>query len=197
MSNMSNLNEFLLMEHEVGTTNKPPKMMKVENYLTWKDRFQSFVEYQDARMWICIQDGYIPPSHIFEGRQLLTSFAQMTDHDKKMFEAEKKASTAIKMSLPDGIKHTFKRFATSKEMWDSLKKRYEGNEDVKKNRIDLLKKQFAVFKHMKNESLDEIITRYYHLMSELDNYDIDTFTNEEINDKLLDALPAKWDIYTL
>ena len=194
---MSNLNEFLLMEHEVGTTNKPPKMMKVENYLTWKDRFQSFIEYQDAKMWICIQDGYALPTHDFEGKQRVPSYSQMTDNEKKMYDAEKKALAAIKMALPLGIKHTFKSYSTSKEMWKALEKRYEGNEDVKKNRIDLLKKQFAVFKHMKNESLDEIITRYYHLMSELDNYDIDTFTNEEINDKLLDALPAKWDIYTL
>ncbi|KAI3503879.1 hypothetical protein L1887_32343 [Cichorium endivia] len=185
------------MEHEVGTTNKPPKMMKAENYLTWKDRFQSFIEYQDARMWICIQDGYVNPTHDFEGRQRITPYVKMQENDKKMFEAEKKALAAIKMSLPDGIKHTFKKFTTSKEMWDALERRYEGNTDVKKNKIDLLKKQFAVFKYMKNESLEEIITRFYHLMSELDNYDIDNYTGTEINDKLLDALPAKWDIYTL
>ena len=194
---MTNLNELLRMEHEVGTTNKPPKLMKVEQYLTWKDRFQSFIEYQDARMWICIEDGYANPTHDFEGRQRVTSYVQMTDNEKKMFEAEKRALAAIKMSLPDGIKHTFKKYTTSKQMWDALEKRYEGNEDVKKNKIDLLKKQFAVFKHMKNESLEEIITRYYHLMSEIDNYDIDSYTDIEINDKLLDALPSKWDIYTL
>ncbi|KAJ0466681.1 putative RNA-directed DNA polymerase [Helianthus annuus] len=34
-------------------------------------------------------------------------------------------------------------------------------------------------------------------MSELDNYDVDCYTDIEKNDKLLDALPAKWDIYTL
>ena len=50
---------------------------------------------------------------------------------------------------------------------------------------------------MRNESLEDIITRYYHLMSEMDNYDIDGYSDVEINDKLLDALPTKWDIYTL
>ncbi|MFS7962280.1 hypothetical protein Hanom_Chr08g00724791 [Helianthus anomalus] len=50
---------------------------------------------------------------------------------------------------------------------------------------------------MRNESLEDIITRYCHLMLEMDNYDIDSYTDIEINDKLLDALPAKWDIYTL
>ena len=194
---MYNLNEFLRMEHEVGTTNKPPKMMKVENYLTWKDRFQSFVEYQDTRMWLCIVDGYTNPTHDFEGRQRVTAYVNMNDAEKKMYEAEKKALAAIKMSLPDSIKHTFKRYSTSKDMWDALEKRYQGNSDVKKNKVDLLKKQFAVFKGMRNESLEDIITRYYHLRSEMDNYDIEGHTDVEINDKLLDALPAKWDIYTL
>ena len=68
---MSNLNELIRMEHEVGTTNKPPKMMKVENYVTWKDRFQSFVEYQDTRMWMCIEDGYVNPTHEFKADNVL------------------------------------------------------------------------------------------------------------------------------
>ncbi|MFS7911636.1 hypothetical protein Hanom_Chr02g00120461 [Helianthus anomalus] len=34
-------------------------------------------------------------------------------------------------------------------------------------------------------------------MSEIDNYDIDSYTDIEINDKLHDALPANWVIYTL
>ncbi|KAJ0541141.1 putative RNA-directed DNA polymerase [Helianthus annuus] len=197
MSNMSSLNELLRMEHEVGTTNKPPKMMKVENYLTWKDRFQSFIEYQDTRMWICIEDGYVNPTHNFEGRPRRTEYVNMQDNDKKMYEAEKRALAAIKMSLPDSIKHTFKKYTNSKDMWDALEKRYAGNADVKKNKIDLLKKQFAVFKYMKHESLEDVITRYYHLMSEMDNYEIDCYSDVEKNDKLLDALPTKWDIYTL
>ncbi|KAM0050154.1 hypothetical protein Hdeb2414_s0008g00294311 [Helianthus debilis subsp. tardiflorus] len=137
MSNMSILNELLKMEHEVGTTNKPPKMMKVENYLTWKDRFQSFVEYQDTRMWICIEDGYINPVHDFEGRPRLAAYVNMQEADKKMYEAKKRALAAIKMSLPDSIKHTFKKYTTSKDMWDALEKRYAGNADVKKNKVDL------------------------------------------------------------
>ncbi|KAJ0723344.1 hypothetical protein HanOQP8_Chr08g0297061 [Helianthus annuus] len=126
--------------------------------------------------------------------QLMLTCKIMT---KKMYEAEKRALAAIKMSLPDSIKHTFKKYTNSKDMWDALEKRYAGNADVKKNKIDLLKKQFAVFKYMKHESLEDIITRYYHLMSEMENYEIDCYSDVEKNDKLLDALPTKWDIYTL
>ena len=98
-------------------------------------RFQSFIEYQDARMWICIQDGYVNPRHDFEGRQRVTPYVQMQEPDKKMYEAEKRALAAIKMSLPDSIKHTFKKYTTSKDMWDALEKRYEGNADSKRTKL--------------------------------------------------------------
>ncbi|KAJ0614335.1 hypothetical protein HanIR_Chr02g0061301 [Helianthus annuus] len=58
----------------------------------------------------------------------------MQEDDKKMYEAEKRALAAIKTSLPDSIKHTFKRYTNSKDMWDALEKRYQGNEDVKRNK---------------------------------------------------------------
>ncbi|KAJ0582505.1 hypothetical protein HanHA300_Chr04g0152981 [Helianthus annuus] len=116
MSNMTNLNA--------------PKIMKVENYLTWKDSFKSFIESQDARMWICIVDGYTNPTHDYEGRPRRTDYVNMQEADKKMYEAEKRALAAIKMSLPYGIKHIFNKYTNSKDMWDALQKRYQGNESA-------------------------------------------------------------------
>ena len=59
----------------------------------------------------------------------------MNENEKKMYEAEKRALAAIKMSLPDGIKHTFRNYQTAKGMWDALEKRYVGNADVKKKKL--------------------------------------------------------------
>ena len=100
------------------------------------------------------------------------------------------------MCLPLEILHTFKKYITAKELWESLENRYEGNVQIKKGRTELLKAQFMVFKYMKNESLEEIITRYYHLMTELENNSV-TLTETEKSTKLLDSLPPKWDIYTV
>ena len=71
-----------------------------------------------------------------------------------------------------------------------------GSDDVQKNKKELLKKHFVVFKHFKDESLEEIITRFYHLLTELGNHKL-VYTDSELNDKLLDAFPTKWDVYTL
>ena len=90
-----------------------------------------------------------------------------------------------------------KKCPTAKEMFDAVEKRYVGNEDMKKNKGKLLKKEMSVFKFMQNESLDDIINRYYHLISELESHDVlNSYTTIEINEKLLDALPNKWDVYS-
>ncbi|KAI3825408.1 hypothetical protein L1987_06891 [Smallanthus sonchifolius] len=78
----------------------------------------------------------------------------------------------------------------------ALQKRCEGSLDVKKSRKELLKKQFLVFKHFENESLDDLATRFYHLLSELSSASV-VYETEEINDKFLEALPSKFDAYTV
>ncbi|MFS8022600.1 hypothetical protein Hanom_Chr16g01441431 [Helianthus anomalus] len=47
-----------------------------------------------------------------------------------MYEVEKKVLAAIKMSLPDDIKHIFNKYSNSKDMWDALQKRYQRNESA-------------------------------------------------------------------
>ncbi|MFS7922931.1 putative transcription factor interactor and regulator CCHC(Zn) family [Helianthus anomalus] len=113
MSNMANLNA--------------PKLIKVENYLTWRDSFKSFIKSQDARMWICIEDGYIAATRRVDGRVKVISYEMMDESEKLMVNAEKKALAVIKMSLPEGIKHTIKHCGTSYELWEALEKRYQSS----------------------------------------------------------------------
>ncbi|KAI3774040.1 hypothetical protein L1987_48583 [Smallanthus sonchifolius] len=104
--------------------------------------------------------------------------------------------TSISMSLPKEIYHSFKQFRTSQQLWEALQKRCEGSLDVKKSIKELLKKQFLVFKHFQNESFDDLATRFYHLLSELSSASV-VYETEEINDKFLEALPSKFDVYTV
>ena len=142
---MSSLNKLIEMDHEVGKSASPPKLIKVADYYWWKEKFENFAKFHDVRMWICINEGYVPPTHL-----RVTSYYAMNDDDKRMYEAENKALSAITMCLPQEILHTFKKYRTSRELWEALENRYEGNVEVRQNRTDMLKKQFVVFKHMKN-----------------------------------------------
>jgi len=59
-----------------------------------------------------------------------------------------------------------------------------------------LKKQFENFMYIGNESLDELITRFYHLLIELHANEVITSTKEKVQ-CLADALPTKWESFLM
>ncbi|XP_076910270.1 uncharacterized protein LOC143567858 [Bidens hawaiensis] len=119
----------------------------------------------------------------------------MEDDEKKMYETESKALATITMALPQEILHTFRKYKSARELWEALENRYEGNVGIRNSKTKLLKTQFSVFKYFNNEPLDDILTRYYHLMTELDNYSIE-YTKSEIVEKHLGSSTKIGDVHS-
>ncbi|KAI3819600.1 hypothetical protein L1987_13441 [Smallanthus sonchifolius] len=184
-------------DNEIDTSQKPPKLLNLADYSNWKDRFDQFVSFTDTSLWIPILEGYTHPTYSWMGKDDVPKpVSALTTEEKLLFDREKKAMASISMSLPKEIYHSFKQFKSSQQLWEALQKRCEGSLDVKKSRKELLKKQFLVFKHFQNESLDDLAIRFYHLLSELASASV-VYETEEINDKFLEALPSKFDVYTV
>ncbi|KAI3775882.1 hypothetical protein L1987_45639 [Smallanthus sonchifolius] len=184
-------------DNEIGTSQKPPKLLNLADYFNWKDRFDQFVSFNDTSLWIPILEGYTHPTYSWMGKDDVPKLVSaLTTEEKLLFDREKKAMASISMSLPKEIYHSFKQFKSSQQLWEALQKRCEGSLDVKKSIKELLKKQFLVFKHFQNESFDDLATRFYHLLSELASASM-VYETEEINDKFLEGLPSKFDVYTV
>ncbi|KAI3744848.1 hypothetical protein L1987_57944 [Smallanthus sonchifolius] len=191
MANMVQVTNMLNYDNEIGTSQKPPKLLSFVDYSNWKDRFDHFVSFTDTSLWIPILEGYTHPTYTWMGNDdVPKSVSALTTKENFLFDREKKAMANISMSLPKEIYHSFKQFKTSQQLWEALQKWCEGSLDVKKRRKELLKKQFLVFKHFQNESLDDLATRFYHLLSELSSASV-VYETKEINDKFLEALPCK------
>ena len=75
-------------------------------------------------MWRCIVDGYVPATREIEGRKIVISYDKMNESEKQMYNAEKQASAVIRNSLSMEIKHSFRSYGSSHELWQALKKRY-------------------------------------------------------------------------
>ena len=84
----------------------------------------------------------------------------MSAEERKDFDKEKKAYAAITMCLPKDVLSCFKNHTTSYDLWETIAKRFGGNDQLKKSRKDLLKKQFDLFHNIKNESFDELISHF-------------------------------------
>ncbi|KAF5796619.1 hypothetical protein HanRHA438_Chr08g0365841 [Helianthus annuus] len=103
------------MEHK-DVTNDPPPLKQVLQYADWKEKFEVFIQSEDSRMWSYMIDGYIAPTRHVDERAIVISNEKMTDSEKRMYDVEKKALAAKKMSLPFEIKHICNRFRSSREL---------------------------------------------------------------------------------
>ncbi|KAI3827430.1 hypothetical protein L1987_01504 [Smallanthus sonchifolius] len=121
--------------------------------------------------------------------------SKLSDEEKKAYDREKKALGSITMPLTRELFHSFRGYDNSKDLWKALQKRFEGNSDIKKSKRGLLRKQYECFRFLENESLDDLISRFYHLQTELKAFEL-RYPDEEMVEKFLDALPPKFEMYT-
>ncbi|KAJ0801702.1 hypothetical protein HanPI659440_Chr03g0120171 [Helianthus annuus] len=119
------------------------------------------------------------------------TLAGISDNDKKAYDLEKKAFAILTQALHKDIYHQFVYCISTKNLWDVLEARGERNAATRKIRHDLLKKEFEGFLFMENETLYDMATRYYHLLSEMHSYRV-TATQQEMVMHFADALPPKW-----
>ncbi|KAF5757965.1 hypothetical protein HanXRQr2_Chr16g0723931 [Helianthus annuus] len=115
----------------------------------------------------------------------------MQEADKKAYDLENKAFSILTQALHKDIYHKFCYCTSTKDLWDALVARGEGNAATRKTRHDLLKREFESFQFMENETLSDMTTRFYHLISEMYSYGV-LATQQEMVARFADALPPKW-----
>ncbi|KAI3775985.1 hypothetical protein L1987_45745 [Smallanthus sonchifolius] len=190
-----NLGNLLNYDNEIDTPQKPPKLLNVNDYSNWKARFEHYISYTDSSLWIPILERYKHPTHIYLDDELPKPISKLSDEEKKAYDREKKALGSITMALTRELFRSFRGYDNSKDLCKALQKRFEGNSDIKKSKRDLLRKQYECFRFFENESLDDLISRFYHLQTELNAFDL-KYPDEEMVEKFLDALPPKFEMYT-
>ncbi|KAI3819506.1 hypothetical protein L1987_13346 [Smallanthus sonchifolius] len=186
---------MLNYDNEIGTPQKPPKLLNVNNYSNWKARFEHYISYTDSSIWIPILEGYKYPTHIYLDDEFHKPISKLDEEEKKAYDREKKALGSITMALTRELFHSFQRYDNSKDLWKALQKRFKGNSDIKKSKRDLLRKQYECFRFFENEYLDDLISRFYPLQTELEAFEL-KYPAEEMVEKFLDALPPKFEMYT-
>ncbi|KAD1222171.1 hypothetical protein E3N88_43131 [Mikania micrantha] len=170
--NLTNLSNLHNLDNEIGTGTKPPRLVSGDNFQDWKFRFQSFIKYTNPKLWRSIEEGPFVPSYQSEINGPL-------------------AYASITMALSTHVAHGFKEHKTAKELWNALIERFEGNEDMRESRKDMLRQIFNMFNHIKGESFEAQLNRFTHLMTEMTSSGIE-MTKGEVNKKLLNSLPYTW-----
>ncbi|KAF5775980.1 putative transcription factor interactor and regulator CCHC(Zn) family [Helianthus annuus] len=186
------IQSILLSESETGSLNRPPKLMHLNEYPGWVDRFYTYVLGQNTELWLRFTTDFDQTIEV--AASSAATFADLPEDQKKTYDLEKKAYAILTQALSKYIYHQFVSFKTTKKLWDALKTRGVGNEATRQLRHDLLKKEFDGFTCMDKESLGDMTSRFYHLLTELGNFGVVT-TPVEVVKKFADALLPQWNSF--
>ncbi|XP_035834205.1 uncharacterized protein LOC118482698 [Helianthus annuus] len=188
---MQNVN----LENELGTMQKPPKLMSLDEYSGWSGRFKNWVQANHLECWIKIERKYVPP---VDGLNMLKTIASLTEAEQIEFKAEKKMVSILQQAIKEDILVLLQHDESAQSIWQALEQKFKGSASMIKSKKALIKKEFDIFTGIKGESTKQLIERYCHLVVEMRRLKIEK-TNEEWIDKLCDALPYEewgtWDKY--
>ncbi|KAJ0522558.1 hypothetical protein HanIR_Chr10g0483921 [Helianthus annuus] len=182
------------LENEIGTTQKPPKLMSIEEYYGWKDHFENWVQANHLRSWECILNRYVLPRTELQTEKQISEF---NDQEREIYRAEKMMISLLQQAIKEDVFVLLQHEKTSKSIWDDLKVKFEGSENMMKSKKALLKKEFDLFTSLPGEDTKKLIERYCHLVRSMWMLSISK-DREEWVDKLADALPQKeWGTYLM
>ncbi|KAJ0836752.1 hypothetical protein HanRHA438_Chr16g0770551 [Helianthus annuus] len=189
VSNQSqSIQNLLLSESETGSNNRPPKLNHMNDFPSWKSRFHTYVQGQSTELWTCFINAFNPNLEVAASTS--AGYANMLEDEKKAYDLEKKAFAILTQALTKEIYHQFSYYKDTKTLWEALVARGECNAAARKSRHDLLKKEFESFQFLENETLNDMTTRFYHLISEMFAYEV-IASQQEMVTRFADALPPK------
>ncbi|CAM8994349.1 unnamed protein product [Rhodiola kirilowii] len=146
-----------------GETYSNPPKLKPGEYETWTVKFEAHVMAMDGEVWQIIEQGqqYI---YLDETETELKPRLLYTTADYKKLEKNARALKVLHSALEPGDLKKVIQFKDPSDIWDSLKKIYEGSKDVKRNRILAVQSEFnslrqdvAALPTTKENSLEELV----------------------------------------
>ncbi|CAM8977173.1 unnamed protein product [Rhodiola kirilowii] len=118
-----------------------------------------------------------------------------TDADYKALQQNARAKKVLYMALSPGYQVKMTVYKTAKEQWDGLARLYEGNEDIKRNRILAATKDYESVEQRKDESLDDFYTRFQVIVTQLNSLD-EILPQWKVTHQFMQALGSRWDTVT-
>ncbi|XP_076931709.1 uncharacterized protein LOC143596948 [Bidens hawaiensis] len=168
----------------MGTSNKPPKLLRMEDYPSWADKFEIYVKAVNYDAWEAVEMEHIIPRNENGTTHRLS---QIPEAEKARFLSEKKMMNLFQQSIKSEIFQLLQHNGSCHSIWEALLNKDRGNPDMRKSKIGLLEKEFDIFSMVKGVSMAQMIEIYCHLVNEMKHLGIDKQEYECI-DKLDDSL---------
>ncbi|KAJ0639579.1 hypothetical protein HanLR1_Chr16g0605371 [Helianthus annuus] len=187
-----NVIQNTMLENETGTTQKPPKLMDIEEYSGWAERFENWVQAYYLDAWECTEYRYVRP---VKDNGEKVDIRDLDVDEKKKYKNEKMMVSLLQQAIKEEILILLQHNGSAHSIWKELKSKFVGSKEMIKNKMSLLKKEFDLFPGLKTKNTKQIIERYCNLLMNMKRLNIKK-DNDELIEKLVDALPQDvWGTY--
>ena len=122
----------------MGTTSRIPRLLNAEGFPEWKYRIEKYIKMKDFKIWRSILRGPVRITTVVDEVNVDKRIENYTDEDFERVEEQEKALATLTMALSPEIAQGFCEYTSAKALWEALIEVYEGNEDMKQSRQDML-----------------------------------------------------------
>src|SRR4030065_708148 len=159
-----------------------------EKFSWWKSKLYSHIIGIDDELWDIIEDG-IDIEVDDEGK--CADRKRLTDEQKKVYKKHHRVRGIMCDAIPHEEFMKISNKSTAKTIFESLCSSYEGNQQVREAKANMLVQQYELFKISEDETIDIMFSRFQILVYGLQVLKKSYTTPNHVK-KILRSLPAKW-----
>ncbi|KAJ0508711.1 hypothetical protein HanIR_Chr11g0520361 [Helianthus annuus] len=123
--------QSVTMENEMGTLQKPPKLMSIEEYYSWQERFGNWVQANHLRSWECIETKNVRPRN---NMGVIKNISEFTEKEREMYKAEKMMISLLQQAVKEDIFILLQHDDSARSIWEALRTKFEGSTEMIKNK---------------------------------------------------------------
>ncbi|GAV89760.1 zf-CCHC domain-containing protein/UBN2 domain-containing protein, partial [Cephalotus follicularis] len=155
------------------------------NYSHWKAKMNIFIQSLYYNLWDLIVDGPNLPTITNENGEIISKPRnKYNDDDRKIVQLNAKAKHVIICAINSNEFNRVSSCVSAKDMWDRLEVTYEGTNQVKEAKINMLVHEYEMFTMHDNEDIKTMFTRFTNITNALQALG-KGYTNSEMVRKIL------------
>ena len=147
------------METETAVSHGSPPSFNSENYETWAIRMKVHLEALD--LWEAVEENYVVPE--LAGNPTV---AQLKIYKEKKTR-KSKAKACLYAAVSNTIFTRIMNLDSAKEVWDYLKKEYQGNERTKNMQVLNLIREFKMQKMKEIENIKDYVDKLLTIINKV------------------------------
>ena len=129
------------LDSVMGTMTRIPRLTSADGFSEWKFRIENHMRLTNFKLWRSMIQGpvKITITDPTLGLEIDKPLKDYTDADFEKIESDSRALGILTLALTPEIAQGFRGYTCAKSLFDALVAVYEGNDDMKQSRHDLLR----------------------------------------------------------